>query len=58
MGKRTKQKEEREKKRIRVNMRLPPDLVEWAKEYAEARNTTLTQVVVNELTNLQAENTA
>lgn len=54
----TTKKEKKAKKdraRIRVNMRLPNDLIEWVKEYAEARNTTLTQVVVDELTDLRAE---
>lgn len=51
-------KVKKDKARIRVNMRLPSELIEWAKEYAEARNTTLTQIVVDELTNLQAENVA
>ena len=56
--KKEKSQKKREKARIRVNMRLPSELIEWAKEYAEARNTTLTQIVVDELTNLQAENVA
>ena len=53
-----KKPKKKDKARIRVNMRLPYDLIEWAREYAEARNTTLTQVVVDKLTDLQAENTA
>ena len=56
MATKKEKKAKKDKSRIRVNMRLPHDLIEWAKEYAEARNTTLTQVVVDELTNLQAEN--
>jgi predicted DNA binding CopG/RHH family protein len=50
-----KAKETEEQRRIRVNMRLPSELVEWAKEYADSRNTTFTQVVVDKLTDLQAE---
>lgn len=50
-----KEKEMEEQKRIRVNMRLPSELVEWAKEYADSKNTTFTQVVVDKLTDLQAE---
>lgn len=50
-----KPKKEEKEKRVRVNLRLPPDLVEWTKEYADAKNTTLTQVVVDKLTDLQAE---
>ena len=50
-------KEEKKQKRIRVNMRLPYELADWTKEDAEARNTTLTQVVVDTLTDLKAENT-
>ena len=50
-----RQKEEKEQKRIRVNMRLPSDLVEWVKEFADARNTNFTQVVADKLTELKAE---
>jgi hypothetical protein len=50
-----KEKEAEEQRRIRVNMRLPSELVEWAKGYADSRNTTFTQVVVDKLTDLQAE---
>jgi hypothetical protein len=60
MAKREKKKpeERRKSRRVRVNMRLPDALVVWVREYAECRNTTVTQVVVDRLTELQAENTA
>lgn len=51
-----RQKEEKEK-RVRVNLRLPSELVEWAKEYAEDRHMTLTQVFVEKLVELHAEDT-
>lgn len=55
-SRRQKPKDEKEK-RVRVNLRLPPELVEWAKEYAEDRHMTLTQVFVQKLVELHAEDT-
>lgn len=50
-----KKKVEQEKsERVRVNMRMPSDLVEWVRVYAGKKNSTLTQVIVDELTKLQA----
>jgi hypothetical protein len=55
----SKQKAKKERKpKVRVNIRIPSYLVDWAKDYAKARNTTFTQVVVDRLTDLQAEESA
>lgn len=42
-------------KRARVNMRIPTDLLSWAKDYAGSKNTTVTQVIINHLTELKEE---
>jgi len=34
------------RKRIRVNMRMPPDLVLWAKKYAKETDRNFTQLVI------------
>ncbi len=39
--------------RVRVNMRVPADLLVWAREYAIAKNVTVTQLFVSHLTELQ-----
>ena len=38
----------------RLNLRLPSDLDKWAKKYAERKNTTVTQLFVDFLTDLRA----
>lgn len=35
----------KEAQRIRVNLRLPPDLVKWAKTYAKKHKLNFTEVV-------------
>lgn len=37
-------------KRTRLNVRIPTDLLRWAKIWAKKRNTTLTQVLIDILT--------
>ena len=41
------------RQRQRVNMRLPTDLFMWAKDFASTENTSVTQVVVDLLTDLK-----
>jgi predicted HicB family RNase H-like nuclease len=43
-------------RRTRLNMRIPADLVVWAKRHAAAKNKSLTQLVVDHLTNLKEKN--
>lgn len=38
-------------------MRIPTELLSWAKDYALLRNTTVTQVIINHLTELKEEAT-
>jgi hypothetical protein len=45
----------RRPKRARINMRIPAELLAWAKDYALLRNTTVTQVIINHLTELKEE---
>lgn len=40
-------------KRKRVNMRIPAELLYWAKEYSRSRNISLTQIIIDHLTHLQ-----
>lgn len=40
-------------KRDRVNMRVPGDLLSWAKEHARSKNKSLTQLFVDYLTELK-----
>jgi predicted DNA binding CopG/RHH family protein len=40
-------------KRSRVNMRIPTDLLTWAKEYASKKQTCVTQMFVTYLTKLR-----
>lgn len=40
-------------KRARVNIRVPNDLLKWAKKYAVKKNTTLTQMIIDFLTREQ-----
>lgn len=42
-------------KRKRVNMRIPAVLLDWAKEHAQAKNTSVTQIVVDHLTALKEQ---
>lgn len=37
-------------KKTRLNVRLPADLVTWAKEFSKKKNTTVTQLLVDFLT--------
>lgn len=39
--------------RTRINMRIPADLVEWAKTYVGDHNTTVTQLFIDHLTKLR-----
>lgn len=51
----SKKKAEPEKpERVRVNMRMPSELAEWIRSYAGKKNSTFTQVIVDELTKLQS----
>jgi len=36
--------------RARLNVRIPADLLEWAKKYAKKKNTTVTQLLIDFLT--------
>lgn len=40
-------------KRVRKNLRLPDDLVVWAESFAQSKNKTLTQLVIDCLTDLK-----
>lgn len=42
-------------KRTRLNVRIPTDLVKWAKVWAKKKNTTITQVIVDYLTTKKEE---
>lgn len=42
-------------RRTRLNVRIPSDLVRWAKVWAKKKNTTITQVIVDYLTNKREE---
>ena len=42
-------------KRVRLNIRVPADLVRWAKVWAKKKNTTITQVIVDHLTSKKEE---
>jgi hypothetical protein len=39
------------------NVRVPVDLLLWAKKYAVSRHTTVSQVVIDQLTKLKEEET-
>lgn len=47
MGRQTKPRRER------LNMRIPSDLLGWAKGYVSVKNTTVTQLFVDYLTDLK-----
>lgn len=36
--------------KTRLNIRIPKDLLNWAKKYAKKKNTTVTQLIVDYLT--------
>jgi hypothetical protein len=38
------------KKRTRLNVRIPSDLLRWAKRFAKAKNSTVTQIIIDHLT--------
>ena len=42
-------------KRSRINMRIPLDLLKWAKGYVKSKNTNLTQDYVDYLTRKREE---
>jgi hypothetical protein len=39
-----------EKAKSRLNLRVPSELMEWVKRFAQQRNTTVTQLVVDYFT--------
>lgn len=39
--------------KTRLNLRLPADLDTWAKKFASDNNTTITQIVIQHLTDLR-----
>lgn len=41
----------------RLNLRLPPELLCWAKEYAKKTNTTVTKIVTDHLLGLRKTDT-
>lgn len=41
--------------RARLNMRIPEPLLKWAKKYVNGRNTTVTQLIIDHLTDLKGE---
>jgi hypothetical protein len=42
--------------RTRLNMRIPSELLHWAKDYVVDKNTNLTQLFVDHLTKLKEKN--
>lgn len=55
MAKRKPKIDPNEKKR--KNFRLPLDLTIWAEKYAKSKNTNLTQLIVDQLTELREQET-
>lgn len=41
--------------RSRLNMRIPEPLLKWAKKYVEERNTTVTQLIIDYLTDIRTQ---
>lgn len=41
------------KQRKRKNFRIPADLADWAEQYAADKNTSMTQLIVDYLTDLR-----
>ncbi len=46
-------KKDKRQTQMRKNFRFPADLAEWVDRYAEAHNTTTTQILVDYLTDLR-----
>lgn len=44
-------------RRKRKNFRIPSDLADWAEQYASDRNTSMTQLIVDYLTDLRDRET-
>ena len=42
--------------RTRLNMRIPTELLRWAKDFVSDKNTNLTQLFVDHLTKLKEKN--
>lgn len=40
-------------KRVRLNIRIPETLVDWAKRHAREKNTSVTQIIVSHFTTLK-----
>lgn len=53
-----KQEAARESRTTRLNIRLPADLVQWAKVYAASNNTNVTAMLKDYLTALRKEATS
>lgn len=47
------QKEPIKPRRTRLNMRIPIDLLEWAKDYALEKHTSVTQIFIDHLTKMK-----
>lgn len=43
--------------RTRINIRVPTELLKWAKAYAKKHNTSLTQTIIDHFTKLKMEAT-
>lgn len=43
--------------KARFNAKLPDDLYEWARDYAQRKNTTVTQLIVDHLRELRLKDT-
>lgn len=41
--------------KCRWNLRVPEDMDNWVKQYAEAKNTTVTQLILNYFTDLRKQ---
>lgn len=44
--------------RVRKNFRLPADLVAWVEIFAKRKNTNMTQLIIDHLTDLRERNEA
>lgn len=45
------------KEKVRFNSKLPGDLYQWAREYAGRKHTTVTQLIIDHLRELQTKDT-
>ncbi len=45
-----------QKPRKRKDFRFPPDLIVWAENFAKQKNTNLTQLLIDQLTELRDRN--